>query len=208
MANKICMLYNLMEAAVRQRDLARPGERMRSRLLDGAARRFKALGLNGVSIGEIATEAGAYPSQVTYYFGTKEALFVEAACREFLHLASDAEAKSVAAKPGRDYVETMVRNVVGAPELCLFVEALALARRRLELQPQVQATFDRIDRESTRAFAEYQVRSGEAARNSAAPAHRFWVLALGLTARGGATGESAEELGVEMLRLLGVGPAD
>ena len=72
----------------------KPGQRMRSRLLDAAATRFKAFGLADVSVAEIAADAGAFPSQVTYYFGTKEALFVEAACREMLYLARDAEAAS------------------------------------------------------------------------------------------------------------------
>src|SRR5258708_32010510 len=118
----------------------KPGQRMRSRLLDAAAARFKAFGLAGVSVAEIAADAGAFPSQVTYYFGTKEALFVEAACREMLYLARDAEAASSHTKNERDYIETMINCVIGAPRLNLFVEALALAHRRLDLQPLVQRT--------------------------------------------------------------------
>ena len=34
------------------------------------------------------------------------------------------------------------------------------------------------------------------------PAHRFWVTAIGMPARGGATGESVEVLTAEMLALL------
>jgi hypothetical protein len=33
-------------------------------------------------------------------------------------------------------------------------------------------------------------------------AHRFWVIALGMGARGGATGESPQFLAAEMLALL------
>src|SRR5476649_2770251 len=84
----------------------KPGLRMRSRLLDAAARRFKAFGLADVAVAEIAADAGAFPSQVTYYFGTKETLFVEAACREMLYLARDAEAASSHPKNERDYIET------------------------------------------------------------------------------------------------------
>ena len=57
------------------------GRQMRSRLLDGASRLFKERGLAGTSISDIAAAADAFPSQITYYFRTKEALFVEAACR-------------------------------------------------------------------------------------------------------------------------------
>ena len=74
------------------------GQRMRSRLLDAASALFKAHGLNGASITAIAGAADAFPSQVTYYFRTKEALFVEAACRDMLHIAERAE-KAAARAP-------------------------------------------------------------------------------------------------------------
>jgi AcrR family transcriptional regulator len=175
---------------------------MRSKLLDAAAARFKAFGLNGVSVAEIAADAGAFPSQVTYYFRTKEALFVEAACREMLYLARDAEAASAHPKNERDYIETMVKSVIGAPGLNLFVEALALAHRRLDLQPLAQRTFERLDAESDRALREHRARQGTPPGDTAVHAHRFWVIALGMGARGGATGESPEFLAAEMLALI------
>jgi len=180
----------------------KPGQRMRSRLLDAAAARFKAFGLASVSVAEIAADAGAFPSQVTYYFGTKEALFVEAACREMLYLARDAEAASTHPKNEYDYIETMVKSVIGAPGLNLFVEALALAHRRKDLQPQVQRTFERLDAESDRALREHRERRSQPPGNTAVHAHRFWVIALGMGARGGATGESPEFLAAEMLALI------
>ena len=67
------------------------GRRTRSLLLDAASRLFREHGLAAVSTADIAAAAGAFPSQVTYYFRTKEALFVEAACREALYAAQAAE---------------------------------------------------------------------------------------------------------------------
>src|SRR4030088_3813942 len=67
------------------------GRAMRSRLLDAASRLFREKGLSGVSIADIAEAADAFPSQITYYFRTKEALFVEAACRDMLYVARAAE---------------------------------------------------------------------------------------------------------------------
>jgi AcrR family transcriptional regulator len=180
----------------------RPGRRMRSRLLDAAAARFKQSGFAGVSVADIAGDAEAFPSQVTYYFGTKEALFVEAACREMLYAARDAEAASSAANIGDNYLQVMVQSVVGAPGLNLFVEALALAHRREDLRPLVQRTFERLDGESDRALKEHRAREGLPAANTAVPAHRFWVIALGMAARGGATGEPKNRLAAEMLALL------
>jgi AcrR family transcriptional regulator len=175
---------------------------MRSRLLDAAAARFKAHGFAAVSVADIAADAGAYPSQVTYYFRTKEALFVEAACREMLYLARDAEQSSSAQDQGDRYLEIMVESVIGAPRLALFVEALAMAHRRQDLQPQLQRTFERLDAESDRALAEHLVRRGWRAANTAIPAHRFWVIAIGMGARCGATGEPPAALAAEMLAML------
>jgi AcrR family transcriptional regulator len=191
-----------------ERTGGRPGQRMRSRLLDAAAARFKARGFAAASMAEIAAEAGAFPSQVTYYFGTKEALFVEAACREMLYLARDAELASAANDVGDSYLEIMVRSVVGAPRLNLFVEALALAHRRPDLQPQVQRTFERLDVESGRALEEHHARRGWAPTRNPVPAHRFWALAIGMAARGGATGESPEALAADMLSMLSDGPRE
>src|SRR3954471_6437557 len=71
---------------------ARPPDRaMRSRLLDAASRLFREKGLAGISIADIAGAADAFPSQITYYFRTKEALFVEAACRDVLYVGRAAE---------------------------------------------------------------------------------------------------------------------
>src|SRR5947209_11359262 len=83
------------------------GRRMRSLLLDGASRLFKARGLAGTSISDIAAAADAFPSQITYYFRTKEALFVEAACRDMLYVARSAEQAALTAAMPRDYTRAL-----------------------------------------------------------------------------------------------------
>src|ERR1700724_4215374 len=74
------------------------GRQMRSRLLDAASRLFKQRGLAAVSIADIAAAADAFPSQVTYYFRTKEALFVEAGCRDGLYVGRAAEQHALKAE--------------------------------------------------------------------------------------------------------------
>src|SRR5215218_9759488 len=87
------------------------GRQMRSRLLDAAARLFKERGLTAVSIADIATAADAFPSQITYYFRTKEALFVEAACRDVLYVARAAEQAALSAHTPRDYTRALAESV-------------------------------------------------------------------------------------------------
>ena len=122
------------EGGVRKRARARAtrsaGQLMRSRLLDVASGLFKAHGLAGVAITAIAEAADAFPSQITYYFRTKEALFVEAACRDMLHIAARAETAAARARTPGTYMRALVDTVMEADGLALFVEALVLSRQR------------------------------------------------------------------------------
>jgi AcrR family transcriptional regulator len=180
-----------------------PGKRMRSRLLDAAVELFKAKGAAGVAVAEIAAAAGAYPSQVTYYFRTKEALFVEAACREVLYVARQAEAAAAGAATGSDYNRRLVETVIGSPGLALFVEALSLTRRRQDLAPLIERTFERLHGEGDRAYAEVRHKRGwSEAEDAGTVARRFWTLALGVALREGATEATVADAVEEMVALL------
>src|SRR6184192_50290 len=87
------------------------GRKMRSLLLDAASPLFRERGLSGTAIADIAAAADAFPSQITYYFRTKEALFVEAACREMLYVARAAEQAALQAQTPRDYTRALVESV-------------------------------------------------------------------------------------------------
>lgn len=189
------------------RAVREPGKRMRSRLLDVAIELFKAKGLAGVAVAEIAAGAGAYPSQVTYYFRTKEALFVEAACREVLYVARQAEQSAAQAATSGDYNRRLVEAVIGTAGLALFVEALSLTRRRQDLAPLVERTFDRLHAEGDRAYADLRrLRGWSQVEDAGAVARRFWTLALGVTLREGATDASVADAVAEMSALLGGRP--
>ena len=199
------VMTNLRSLA-EKRGVREPGKRMRSRLLDVAVERFKTEGLAGVSVADIAAAAGAFPSQITYYFRTKEALFVEAACREVLYVARQAEEAAAGAPTGSSYNRRLVETVIGSPGLALFVEALSLTRRRQDLAPLIERTFDRLHSQGDRAYAETRVRRGWAGGDdTATTARRFWTLALGIALREGATGAGVEEVVEEMLILLQTG---
>ena len=177
---------------------------MRSRLLDAASALFKARGLNGASITAIAEAADAFPSQVTYYFRTKEALFVEAACRDMLHIAERAEQAAARARNPKAYVDALVDQVVGADGLALFIEALTLTRQRPDLVPQVARTIERLHVEGARAYAAEMARHGWRTRLPAdVSARRFWAIALGIALEGHATGQSAATMSTAMREALG-----
>src|SRR3954447_13373667 len=152
------------------------GQRMRSTLLDAASALFKAHGLGGTSITAIAGAADAFPSQVTYYFRTKEALFVEAACRDVLHIAERTEKAAARARTPKAYAGALVDGVVGEDGLALFVEALTLARQRPDLTPQIARTIERLHVEGARAYAGQMARHGwRTLHPPEVSARRFWI---------------------------------
>jgi len=180
------------------------GRQMRSRLLDGASRLFKERGLAGTSISDIAAAADAFPSQITYYFRTKEALFVEAACREMLYLARATEQAALQAHTPREYTHALAETVTATDSVAFFAEALTLTRRRQDLAPLVERTIERLHGEGARAYASQVERHGwRSLRAPEESSRRFWAVAIGVMVEGYAMGRSAEDLCSEMLRVLG-----
>jgi AcrR family transcriptional regulator len=180
------------------------GRKMRSSLLDSASRLFKERGLAGASISDIAAAADAFPSQITYYFRTKEALFVEAACRDMLYVAREAEQAALRADTPRDYTRALVESVTATDSVAFFAEALTLTRRRQDLAPLVERTIERLHGEGLRAYTGQIERHGwKTLRDPDATSRRFWAVAIGVMVEGYAMGRSPEELCGEMLRVLG-----
>jgi AcrR family transcriptional regulator len=180
------------------------GRKMRSVLLDAASPLFRERGLSGTAISDIAAAADAFPSQITYYFRTKEALFVECACRELLYLARATEQAALKALTPREYTHALAETVTASDSIAFFAEALTLTRRRQDLAPLVERTIERLHSEGARAYAGQVARHGW--RSLRAPdesSRRFWAVAIGIILEGYAMGRSPEALCAEMLRVLG-----
>jgi AcrR family transcriptional regulator len=180
------------------------GRKMRSLLLDAASPLFKERGVSGASIADIATAANAFPSQITYYFRTKEALFVECACRDLLYLARATEQAALKARSPQEYTHALAETVTASDSIAFFAEALTLTRRRQDLAPLVERTIERLHTEGARAYASQVARHGW--RSLRAPdesSRRFWAVAIGVILEGYAMGRSPEALCAEMLRVLG-----
>jgi AcrR family transcriptional regulator len=174
------------------------GRQTRRALLDAAERLFAERGVAGVSGAEIAGEAGAFPSQVTYYFGSKEALFVEAACRAVLHTAADVERAGGRTRTPRGYVRALVRTALASPALLTFAEATLMVRRRPELAPLVSDAFARLHAEGERAVAERLVARGWQMRaEPATEARAFWAAILGVALERATAGERFDETTAE-----------
>jgi AcrR family transcriptional regulator len=180
------------------------GRKMRSLLLDAASELFRERGLFGTSISDIAGKADAFPSQITYYFGTKEALFVETACRGMLYLAQAAEESAAEARAPQQYLYALAQTVTATDAVAIFTEALALARRRPDLAPLVERTIERLHGEGTRAYAkQVELRGWRTLRDPEETSRRFWAVAIGVVSEGLAIGRASDEMCGELLRALG-----
>src|SRR3954452_22144494 len=174
------------------------GQQTRRALLDAAGPLFTEHGLAVVSQADIARAAGAFPSQVTYYFGSKEALFVEAACRAALRAASDVERAGARTRTPRTYVRAVVGTALASPALLTFVEAALLVRRRPELAPRVRGTFARLHAEGERAVVESLAKRGWRINAEAAEEARgFWAAILGVVIESGS--EASADATVQLI---------
>lgn len=111
------------------------GRRTRAVILERAAALFAERGFDTVSVAEIATAAGAHPNQITYYFGSKDALFVHAA---FLLLLRDAERLEPVGRRQRTpqaFRRAMARTALALPAVPIAVRAMSVTRQRPELRP-------------------------------------------------------------------------
>jgi len=109
------------------------GRRTRALILDRAVDLFAARGFDRVNVAEIAAAAGAHPHQITYYFGSKDALFVHAA---FLMLLRDAARLEPVGRRQRTpgaFRAALARTALALPALPVAVEAMSVTRRRPEL---------------------------------------------------------------------------
>src|SRR4051812_30922477 len=198
----VCMAYKdvrtMTEPATYPRATRAAGQQTRRALLDAASTLFADRGLADVSAADIARAAGTFPSQVTYYFGGKEALFVEAACRGVLHVARDVEQAASRTRTPRSYVRAVVTAALASPALLSFAEAALLVRRRPDLAPLVRETFARLHGEAERAVLESLHRRGWQLRSDAATEARgFWAAILGVVIEGAASGETFNEATAE-----------
>jgi AcrR family transcriptional regulator len=170
------------------------GKQMRRALLDAAAGLYADRGVADVSASEIARAAGAFPSQVTYYFGSKDALFVEMACRGILHAAVEVERVGARSRTPRTYVKRIVETVLASPALLHFVEAVLLARRDPRLASRVEETFARLHREGERAIvATLEQRGWSIRARPAAEARGFWAVILGVALESAVRGEALDD---------------
>lgn len=183
----------------RKPDTARPsGEQTKTALLDAASALFARSGLSGVSIAQIAEAAGCYPSQVTYYFGNKEQLLVEVACRDVLAARDRVEQAGRKARNSDEAVHGMIKAALSENAILTFVQAMMLAHSRADLRPMVKETFDLLFTRAEQAAAT-AMRDHNWVGNVAPgiQGRTFWSTIIGIGLERAATGEEFDTVEAE-----------
>ncbi|MCZ0914911.1 TetR family transcriptional regulator [Gordonia amicalis] len=166
------------------------GKATRQTLLRAAAEVFAEQG-ETASVSQICQRADAYPNQVTYYFGSKEQLFVEVACVGVLRAGRRAEEAAAGTTTVRDYTNTLVGTLLGpcARDVELFTTAMLLTSRRTDLREHITDTLRTLHERGEQALMSTLVRTGWKLRAGIdVEAKAFWSAIFGLAVQKAATG--------------------
>jgi len=171
------------------------GRRTRAQILEQGAALFAARGDDAVSVAEIAAAAGAHPNQITYYFASKDGLFVHAA---FLLLLRDAERLEPVGRRQRTpeaFRTALARTALALPAVPIAVQAMSITRRRPELRPVAEQSLAVLFRQAERYLTDTLQRRGWVIdRPAEAETRTFWSTVLGarLISESGFGGRSDE----------------
>jgi AcrR family transcriptional regulator len=165
------------------------GRSTRATILAAASELFRERGLAGTSIGDIARAADVFPSQIAYYFGTKDRLFVASACHDVLRAAREVERAGARAGTPDEYVRAIVTTALAEPSLLTFAEAMLLAGRDPELSEPITEAFEILHREGERATRETLARHNWTLRTTPEiEARAYWATVIGVVVQRAATG--------------------
>ncbi|MGY8666013.1 helix-turn-helix domain-containing protein [Bradyrhizobium sp. UFLA05-109] len=157
-------------------------QQTRREILLVASRLFGARGYAAVSVHQVAGGAGVFPNQVTYHFGSKDGLFVEAAGRLILEAGQAAEISARSARSITEYQEILTASILGEglPAVLAFIEATLIARRRSNFVPQIKATMDRLYEQGARATSEvFAQKRWDIGMSAESSAQTFWSSMMG-----------------------------
>ncbi|MBR0828616.1 TetR family transcriptional regulator [Bradyrhizobium manausense] len=157
-------------------------QQTRREILLVACRFFAERGYAGVSVHQVAEAAGVFPNQLTYHFGSKDGLFIEAAGRLILEAGQAAETAARSARSVTKYRQELTDCILrdGLPAILTFIEAMLIARRRPDLAPQIKATLVGLHEQVGRATSEVILQGPwEMGMPPETAAQNFWADIMG-----------------------------
>ncbi|WP_432533086.1 TetR/AcrR family transcriptional regulator C-terminal domain-containing protein [Kineococcus arenarius] len=171
------------------------GRATKHRILEATMRLCIKQHQTDASVAQIAREAEVFPNQVTYHFGSKDSLLVQAAFLGLLHDARRVERVGRRSRDPEAFRRNIARTVLAMPSLPAVTRALASAIAQPDLADLVDSRLQVLFRQSERFLAQtLQAHDWRTTRPVAVEVRTFWSAALGavLLVRAGTHGDSTE----------------
>lgn len=169
------------------------GRNTRRRIAQAAARLLTERSPADVGISDVAAAAGVFPNQVTYYFGSKDALFIHAAFLALLQDAEHLESVGLRTRTPQSFRTAIAGTVLTLPSVPVVVHALAIGSARPELAAVVDHYLRLLFRRSEHYLAGALASRGwQVERPIDVETRTFWSMAFGTALLCRATGRPAD----------------
>lgn len=155
-----------------------------------------------VSVAAIAAAAAVYPNQITHHFGSKDALFIDAAFALLLRDTARLKIAASRAKTVTAFRSVLARTALLMPSLPLAVTALGIAGDSRDVINPVQRNLDLLFARSERFIRDRTARNGwSTSPELAREVRTFWSATFGAVLLSGAgfPGGASE---VDLARIL------
>ncbi|GAA3845007.1 TetR family transcriptional regulator [Brevibacterium casei] len=126
------------------------GADTRRRIREAAMSLFGERKFADVTVSELAEAAGAYPNQITHHFGSKDALYIDAAFGLLLRDTERLQNAGRRASTPESLRQVLARTALTMPSTTVVVSALALARGNPTVQPMIETGLSLLFRQSER----------------------------------------------------------
>ncbi|WP_395245308.1 TetR/AcrR family transcriptional regulator C-terminal domain-containing protein [Agromyces sp. MMS24-K17] len=147
------------------------------------------------SVADIARAAGVFPNQITYHFGSKQALLVDAAFLGLLYDAARVEQVGRRAPSAAVFRRNIARAILSMPALPVVARVLASESAKPQVGETIDGHMQLLFRHSERYVRELAAARGWVTERSLPVEIRtFWSTAIGavLLARAGVSGTRAD----------------
>lgn len=204
----ISITYNDVMGEHKQRSYTARGADTRRRIRATAMELFRDREYGDVTVSELAEAAGEYPNQITYHFGSKDALYIDAAFGLLLRDTERLRKAGQRASTPDTLRAVLARTALTMPSTTAIVSALALARGNPAVQPSVETSLSLLFRQSERFLERVQEERGWTTDQDLGRAVKtFWSAAFGavLISQAGYPGGPSS---VDVAATLSFRPAD
>lgn len=179
----------------------------RARIRASAVALFGSRQPEAVTVSQLAVHAGVYPNQITHHFGSKDALYVDAAFSLLLRDTARLRTLSRRSASPESFVNALARTALGVPSIPMVVTALGMGRANPGVRQSLNTGMRILFRQST-SYVESVLRdkSWHMPKSVDKEVRTFWSTIFGAVLLGQA-GISQVPSGLEVAAMVSIDEA-